>query len=75
MEPGAWSTNRWAGFLIIGDAVKPLPIGSTLDVSKGIFYWQPGPGFIGEYRFVFIEKGQNGGFEKKMIKIVIEPKF
>ncbi len=69
------NTNRWAGFLIIGDSQKPLPIGSTLDVSKGIFYWQPGPGFIGEYRFVFIEKGQNGEFEKRMIKVKIEPKF
>ncbi|HEY6392207.1 MAG TPA: hypothetical protein VIX89_13060 [Bryobacteraceae bacterium] len=28
-----------------------LPIGSTL--KGGVFYWQPGPGFLGEYKFQF----------------------
>jgi hypothetical protein len=40
-----------------------LPIGSTLDVEKGIFYWQPGPGFLGTYELV-----------KKKLMITIEPR-
>ncbi|HEY6390751.1 MAG TPA: hypothetical protein VIX89_05715 [Bryobacteraceae bacterium] len=28
-----------------------LPIGSTL--RGGVFYWQPGPGFLGEYKLQF----------------------
>jgi hypothetical protein len=44
------------GYTIIGNKLRALPIGSTLDAKKGIFYWQPGPAFIGEYRFVFVEK-------------------
>jgi Leucine-rich repeat (LRR) protein len=36
--------------------VSPLPVGSTLDKEKGVFYWQPGPAFLGEYRLVFIDK-------------------
>jgi hypothetical protein len=57
--------------------LSPLPIGSTLDSERGIFYWQPGPGFIGEYRFVFIlsEKEKTGMMSKKDIIIKIIPKF
>ncbi|MCP5103660.1 MAG: hypothetical protein GY950_09795, partial [bacterium] len=57
------------------ETVSPLPIGSTLDRSKGIFYWQPGPGFIGEYAFVFIETTASGWRSKKNILIKIGPRF
>jgi hypothetical protein len=40
--------------------ISPLPIGSTLDAKRGVFYWQPGPGFTGEYQFVFFIKQENG---------------
>jgi hypothetical protein len=33
--------------------ISRLPVGSTLDIGNGIFYWQPGPGFIGNYHLVF----------------------
>jgi photosystem II stability/assembly factor-like uncharacterized protein len=55
--------------------ITPLPIGSTLDRERGVFYWQPGPGFIGYYRFVFIEKKEDNQIRKKNINIRIEPKF
>ncbi len=75
MEQETGRTDAWTGFLLIGHKRTSLPIGSTLDVSKGIFYWQPGTGFIGEYQFVFIEKGPDGELTKKNIKLVINPKF
>ncbi|MGD2085938.1 MAG: SBBP repeat-containing protein [Candidatus Aminicenantes bacterium] len=75
MEQETGRTDSWTGFLLIGHKQQSLPIGSTLDVSNGIFNWQPGPGFIGEYRFVFIEKGPDGELTKKNIKLVINPKF
>ncbi|UCH97922.1 MAG: BACON domain-containing protein, partial [Candidatus Aminicenantes bacterium] len=43
-----------AGYTLVGKELRSLPIGSTFDWEAGKFYWQPGPGFIGEYRFVFI---------------------
>jgi C1A family cysteine protease len=52
-----------------------LPVGSTLDREKGIFYWQPGPGFIGEYQLVFIVKEPNEGMIRKNIIVTIIPKF
>jgi hypothetical protein len=35
--------------------LSPLPIGSTLDAARGVFYWSPGPGFLGDYEFVFVD--------------------
>ncbi len=43
--------------------ISPLPIGSTLDMKRGIFYWQPGPGFLGTFELV-----------KKKILITIVPR-
>jgi hypothetical protein len=68
---------RYFGYLDIGQEqwTLPLPIGSFLDSSRGIFYWQPGPGYIGMYQLVFIEKDPNGKTSKKQIRITITPKF
>lgn len=35
------------------DRSKGLPIGSTLDTEKGVFYWMPGPGFLGVHTLHF----------------------
>jgi hypothetical protein len=68
-------SSRYSGYLVVGSKLKPLPIGATLNATRGVFYWQPGPGFIGEYRFVFIKEVQAGGLKKKNIKIVINQNF
>jgi hypothetical protein len=52
-----------------------LPIGSTLDRKNGVFCWQPGPGFIGEYEFVFLCKTGNGEMKEKNFIIKIRPEF
>jgi parallel beta-helix repeat protein len=54
--------------------ISPLPIGSTLDTEKGIFYWQAGPGFLGKYTFGFITREKNGEYNKK-VTINISPKW
>jgi hypothetical protein len=65
----------FAGYTEFGNHLRPLPIGSTLDIKTGRFYWQPGPGFVGYYRFVFIEKNEDNQIKKKNIIVMIEPKF
>jgi hypothetical protein len=54
---------------------SPLPIGSTLDKEKEIFYWQPGAGFVGEYRFWFLVEGVDSrkGWMRQKIIISIKP--
>jgi hypothetical protein len=66
---------EFIGFQIIGKRLKPLPFGSTIDSRRGIFYWQPGPGFIGDYEFVFIVIDPVGTMAKRRINIKIIPKF
>ena len=62
-----------AGYLLVGEQLRKLPIGSTLDREHGIFSWMPGPGFVGEYRLVFIEEGPDGQQYRKDIIIRIVP--
>jgi hypothetical protein len=74
-EKGSKNSKLYSGYHITGDQLTPLPIGSTMDTEKGIFYWSPGPGFIGEYQLVFVEKGPNGVMNKKLINLNIVSKF
>lgn len=61
----------YRGYMIVGDGLRKLPIGSTLNKEKGVFYWIPGPGFLGEYNLVFIDSRNQ---TKKNVKVVIVPK-
>ncbi len=63
------------GYTIVGNQLRPLPIGSTLDNKTSKFYWHSGPGFVGYYHFVFIETDKDGKVSKKNIIVRIEPKF
>lgn len=58
------------GYMIVGNQLRPLPIGSTLDAKSGTFYWQPGPGFIGEYKLLFKVSDPEA-----IINIKIEPTY
>ena len=43
-----------SGYQLVNGEHRPLPIGSSL--KRGVFYWQPGPGFLGQYQLVFEHK-------------------
>ncbi len=64
-----------SGYMIKGNRFQPLPIGSVMDTINGIFYWQPCAGFFGRYRFVFVEKAADGQVTKKLVNVVIHPKY
>ncbi|NIM79298.1 MAG: hypothetical protein GTN53_12700 [Candidatus Aminicenantes bacterium] len=64
--------SKIVGCLNVGNRLRALPIGSSLDTRNAMFYWQPGPGFLGEYSFIFVEKGRN---VLKKIKITIFPRY
>ena len=66
---------RYSGFMIVGDELRPLPIGSTLDPSSGRFSWMPGPGFLGTYEMVFIKEDDLGFTKRIPIRVTIMPKF
>ncbi len=72
-KPENAPSGHTTGYLMVCDQLRSLPIGSTLDNEKGVFYWLPGPGFIGDYDFLFIRSVENYK-EKIRVKIAIAPK-
>jgi len=59
------------GWLKIGTQWKSLPVGSSFDAANGIFRWSPGAGFIGEYRFEFLQHSANGKKTKTEVTVTI----
>ncbi|MCP5045816.1 MAG: hypothetical protein GY940_01490, partial [bacterium] len=68
---GTANQGEWTGYMIVGNNLKALPIGSTLDRDKGIFYWLPGPGFYGDYSLVFVQGNEPGNQRHSMLNIHI----
>jgi hypothetical protein len=66
--------SRIRGYLSFKGKLRPLPIGSTLDHRTGRFYWDPGAGFAGPFRLVFVIVTPGGNVHEKTIEITIEPK-
>jgi hypothetical protein len=66
--------HLYSGYPLVGNQLRPLPIGSTMDAKRGIFYWQLGPGFFGDYDFVFI-RARAGKIITKKIKVKIKPRL
>jgi beta-lactamase superfamily II metal-dependent hydrolase len=75
VEIDLMSTGVITGYMVIGAQFSPLPIGSTLDFQRGKFYWQTGPGYVGTYRFVFIEQNADYQLSMKPVVILIKPRF
>jgi hypothetical protein len=44
-----------AGYLKANGSLRPLPPGSQLDTTTGVFTWAPGAGFVGTYDLVFLQ--------------------
>lgn len=61
--------STYTGFLVIDRHLRALPIGSTLDTQRGVFSWQPGPGFYGTYEFVFLE---TDGIERRKVRVRVK---
>lgn len=55
----------YSGYLVIGQRLMKLPVGSTLNPKTGVFSWIPGPGHLGIFHLVFIETAPNGTMTKK----------
>jgi hypothetical protein len=74
-EIGVEDEDPCAGYSVIDNELRRLPLGSTFDTEARTFYWQPGPGFVGEYQLAFIKKNQQGNMMLKNIVVNIISKF
>jgi fibronectin type III domain protein len=67
--------GTYEGYVVIDGRLRPLPVGSTLDQAAGVFKWQPGPGFVGNYKLVFLRKLPGGSKVRIPVNVTIAPKF
>jgi hypothetical protein len=65
---------RYEGYVVVNGRMRPLPVGSALDVSTGTFTWQPGPGFLGKYQLVFLRTSENGIKTRIPVDLRISPR-
>jgi hypothetical protein len=65
--------DGFEGYLVKGSELAALPAGSFLDRTSGEFFWQPGPGFVGSYDFVFVRTG-NGAKTRTSLGVDIAPR-
>jgi glucose/arabinose dehydrogenase len=49
--------RTYVGYQIVMGERRALPLGSSLDAAKGVFYWQPAAGFLGAHDLLFVPKG------------------
>jgi hypothetical protein len=61
------------GYMVVNGELRMLPIGSTMNPKTGMFSWQPGAGFLGEYEFVFLGRDFSGKIVRRSVHITIEP--
>jgi hypothetical protein len=71
----AGGDSHYSGYLIVGDELRPLPIGSTLDARTGRFSWLPGPGFVGTYDMIFLKDDGWGAAKRFPVCVTIRPKL
>ena len=45
----------YKAYALVGEELRPLPIGASFDARDGILFWQTGPGFLGEHQFVLVD--------------------
>lgn len=68
------SGGRLEGRLLVNGQFRSLPIGSAVDSTSGTFRWQPGAGFLGKFRLVFLETYREGQSFRSDIVIDIQAK-
>jgi hypothetical protein len=63
--------GTWAGYLVKAGTLTDLPVGASLDPA-GTFYWQPGPGFAGQFPLLFVRTDCQGHVERLPLYVTIQ---
>ena len=66
--------EHYSGHLRTSEGLSPLPIGSHLDATTGVFTWAPGVGFVGAYDLVFVRWAGAAAVARHEVRIILEPK-
>lgn len=63
----------YSAYRVVDGQLRLLPVGSTFDTRKGAFYWQPAPGFIGDYDFLFLKNGSGIDPAPVSVRVTVGP--
>jgi hypothetical protein len=56
-------------YSLVEGELRALPAGASFDSNRGILYWQPGVGYIGDYDFLIVADG----VKRIPLRIVLQP--
>ena len=65
--------GTWSAYQVVEGAVRALPAGASLDAEAGIFYWAPGPGFLGAYELEFVHSDAAGARVRIPVRVEVSP--
>ncbi len=71
---GEHSGSQYRGYVRVGEALAPLPVGSLLNPTTGWFTWAPGVGFIGTYDLVFVRWAGDRAVARHDVRFILAPK-
>ncbi len=66
--------ERFSGYLRVGNDLAPLPVGSQLNATTGVFTWSPGVGFVGTYDLVFVRRAGGRAVARQDVRIILMAK-
>ena len=82
LDPGGyWPLSRhpktaassFSGYQIVGNRIRPLPVGSRFDSQAGVFTWLPGAGFAGAFQLEFFRVAEDQTVLRWRIDVDIDP--
>ena len=68
-EAEAGVTYTYAAYTKVLDTLRLAPVGSTLDTSRGMFYWLAGPAFMGDHDLIFTRRAPGGSVDQINVRI------
>jgi hypothetical protein len=66
--------RHYSGYLQTVSGLQPLPVGSSLDASSGVFTWTPGVGFYGAYDLTFVRWSGGQAVARQDVRITLNAK-
>lgn len=61
--------HQYEAYHVVDGTLRALPAGASFDASRGVLYWQPGLGYVGDYDFVVVRDGKS----RIPVRVVLSP--
>lgn len=69
VDASSAGASRYDAYSVVDGELRSLPPGASFDSRRGILYWQPGVGYIGDYDFVILTNGNM----RIPVRVVLQP--